>query len=124
MELTQKPGAVQAVAVAMEAVEEMLRASAKFPPFNSGHEGYAVLLEEVEELKDEIFWGPTKGGIITIDLRDEPFPPMEEEAKEDRQARRVKLMREEAIQVAAMAMRFVIDVCDREATSNTGETNA
>lgn len=35
---------------------ELLRANKKFPPFNSGHEGYAVLLEEVEELKENVFW--------------------------------------------------------------------
>ena len=29
-------------------------ANEKFPPFNSVHEGYAVLLEEVEEAKAEI----------------------------------------------------------------------
>lgn len=33
---------------------EVLRAIAKFPPFNSGHEGYAVLKEEVDELWDDV----------------------------------------------------------------------
>lgn len=62
--------------------DELHRATDKFPPFNSAHEGYAVILEELDELWEEI-----KG-----------------EASPSR-------MREEAIQVAAMAVRFVYDVC-------------
>lgn len=75
---------------------ELARARAKFPAFNSAHEGYAVLLEEVEELKNEVFWGPSK-----------PYG-------------RAALMRAEAIQVAAMALRFIEDICDR-ATQGTEE---
>ena len=66
-----------------QALEEYGRASRKFSPFNSAHEGYAVLREEVDELWDEV-------------KRNGP----------------VSRMREEAIQIAAMAIRFVIDVCD------------
>lgn len=62
---------------------EYERAAAKFPKFNSAHEGYAVLLEEVDELWDEVKKNP----------------------------RNATAMRTEAIQVAAMAMRFLIDCC-------------
>jgi len=65
--------------------EEYKRASAKFPAFNSRHEGYAVLKEEVDEL-----WDSIKGNYAT------------------------NLTREEAIQIAAMAIRFVHDVCQDE----------
>lgn len=65
-----------------EITEELDRAMMKFPTFNSCHEGYAVLLEEVDELWDAI---KTKG---------EGSPEVEEEA----------------IQVAAMAIRFLHDV--------------
>ena len=68
-----------------EVQTEFERASSLYPAFNSAHEGYAVLLEEVEELWDEV----------------KKSPKRREPAK----------MREEAIQVAAMAMRFVNDVC-------------
>lgn len=34
--------------------EELARANEKFPGFNSNHEAYAVLLEEVEELQTEV----------------------------------------------------------------------
>ncbi len=67
-----------------EVVAEWQRASAKFPPFHSGHEGIAVLREEYRELEDEVFWG-------------------KDPAK----------LREEAVQTAAMGLRFITDVCDR-----------
>jgi hypothetical protein len=67
---------------------EAIDASTKFRPFNSAHEGYGVLLEEVDELWEEV---------------------------KVKQSRRDKeKMRAEAIQVAAMALRFVVDVCDSE----------
>ena len=55
---------------------EVRRAEAKFPPFNSAHEGWAVLQEEVDEMWDAI--------------------------KEND----VEHARKEAVQVAAMAVRF------------------
>lgn len=55
------------------------------PPYSSPHEGYAVLLEEVEELKAEVF---------------------KQQAKRSRQDMYV-----EACQVAAVAIRFMTDCC-------------
>jgi hypothetical protein len=63
-------------------VQEYLRARSIHAPMHSGHEGYAVILEELEELKDIIF------------------------TKHPDKAR----MREEAIQVAAMALSFVLEI--------------
>ena len=64
--------------------EELKRALTKFPrPQNSPHEGYAVLLEEVDELWDHV--------------------------KAD--TGRSSEARKEAIQIAAMAMRYVLEVC-------------
>jgi len=70
--------------VLSEVRTEVIRASNKYPPFNSEHEGYAVLLEEVDEL-----WVEVKKNPKTRDL-----------AK----------VRAEAIQVAAMAVRFLKDL--------------
>lgn len=72
--------------LAVRDVEEELRAARRAHPgrFNSAHEGFAVLKEEVDELWDE------------VKARD----------------RDMSAMREEAIQVAAMALRFIEDVCD------------
>ena len=60
---------------------EYQRATEKFGPFASYHEGYAVLKEEVEELWDEI-----KG------------------------QQRNDVLLEKAIQIGAMAMRFIMDL--------------
>lgn len=79
----RKPGHMS---IASEVVEEVNRATDMFPrPQFSAHEAYAVLKEEVDELWDEV-----KG------------------KHPERQTR----MREEAIQVSAMAIRFVHEVCD------------
>lgn len=71
---------IEMVSVSGEVLTELERASAKFPPFHSQHEGFAVLKEEVDELWQEVKHGTPERA------------------------------REEAIQVAAMAIRFVLDV--------------
>ena len=65
--------------------EEYKSASNRYPPFNSAHEGYAVILEEMDELWLEVKKSPKK--------------------------REPDKMREEAVQVAAMALRFLVDCC-------------
>jgi len=70
---------------AMNQVAVELRvAMQKHKPFNSAHEGYAVILEELDELKTEV-WKNEK-------LRD---------------SGRLRL---EARQVAAMAIRFMVEL--------------
>lgn len=64
------------------AVDELLRAQGLHRPMASAHEGYAVLLEELDELWDEV-----------------------RKKNPDK-----KRMREEALQVAAVALRFIHDV--------------
>lgn len=73
---------------AQEALHEVEDAAAKWPPFNSAHEGYGVLLEEVEELKAHVWTNQKR--------------------------RKLDEMRKEAIQVAAMAIRFAAEVCGEE----------
>jgi len=63
--------------------QEFERATSKHGKFNSAHEGYAVILEEVDEL-----W---------------------EEVKKQYEKRNNMEMRKEAIQVATMAIRFIVD---------------
>lgn len=60
--------------------DELIRATERFGPMASAHEGYAVILEELDEMWDEV------------------------------KANSTKRAREEAVQVAAMATRFLIDV--------------
>jgi len=61
---------------------EFESATKKFGKFNSTHEGYAVIKEEVDELWDAIKGNASKN-----------------------------FLEEEAIQVAAMALHFLVDCC-------------
>jgi glutamyl-tRNA reductase len=65
---------------------ELLIARHLFPRMNSAHEGWAILKEEVDELWDEV--------------------------KKNPQTRAISKMKKEAIQVAAMAARFIEDCCN------------
>lgn len=80
----EAPNALAAheVDAAMEILQEYRTASAAHGEFNSAHEGYAVILEELDEL-----W---------------------EEVREKKQS--IERMRREAVQIGAMAMRFIVDV--------------
>lgn len=68
--------------------KELKFAIANYPEFNSAHEGYSVLAEEVDELWDHV--------------------------KVKQRNRDGEAMQKEAIQVAAMAIRFAIDVCAKQ----------
>lgn len=67
-----------------EVRHELEEATRQYSSFRTAHEGYAILLEEVDELWDEIKKKPT-----------------------ERDSRK---LRAEAKQVAAMALRFMIDL--------------
>lgn len=79
--ITLKPSTAEAIRIEMESIPEKYQ-----KPFNSVHEGLAVLREEYVELENEIFFGEKKAGVRDI-------------WKER--------IRTEAIQVAAMAARIV-----------------
>lgn len=68
--------------------QEFHKAQQAHPPMASVHEGYAVILEELDELWDEVKQRPSKRVISAIRL--------------------------EAIQVAAMALRFLVDLVPEE----------
>lgn len=65
-------------------IEEYRKASVMFPEMHSYHEGYAILKEEVDELWEEI----------------KAHPPQSYDK-----------IRKECTQVAAMALRFLVDLC-------------
>jgi hypothetical protein len=77
-----------------EIVEEVLcyviSDSEKYGTFNTTHEAYGILLEEVDELWDEI--------------------------KKKRRKRDMSKMREETIQVAGIAIRFALDMKKKDYT--------
>ena len=68
-----------------EVRKELASATEKFPPFHSGHEGYAVIKEELDELWEEV-------------------------KKKQSTPGRAEAMYKEALQVAAMALRFMVDL--------------
>lgn len=69
-------------------VDEFTHACSKFGSMSSAHEGYAVLLEEVDELWDHV--------------------------KMKQFERDMKAMRKEAVQIAAMALKFIVQVCQHD----------
>lgn len=72
-------GPLYAVAIS-DVAAEAKSARRKFAPFNSSHEGYAVLAEELDELWDDV------------------------------KANNLEHAIEEAVQVGAMAVRFIADM--------------
>lgn len=85
--------------------KELADANKKFPLFNSSHEGYAVLLEEVEETQDEL-------ALLKMHL-EKSWQYIKNNDKESQIEHicyvqgRAKKLACEAIQVAAMAQKFV-----------------
>ena len=69
--------------IIQELRDEYYKATVDFPSFRSAHEGYAILLEEMDELKAEVF----------------------------RKTRLDYQLRKEALHVAVMAIRFITDLC-------------
>jgi hypothetical protein len=63
--------------------DEYQKATRKFGSFHGRHEGYAVILEELDELWDEVKADAGNGPVSA-----------------------------EAVQVAAMGLRFLTDCCD------------
>ena len=68
--------------------DEVTVALKNYPAFHSAHEGFAVLKEEVDELWDEV--------------------------KKKPDARSKAKMKAECIQIAAMAIRFSLELCDKD----------
>ncbi len=73
--------------IVTDVVQELTTAMGNYGPMASAHEGWAVLYEEVDELWD----------LVKV-----------KQSKHNYEA-----MYEECIQVAAMALRFAHDICNR-----------
>ncbi len=71
---------------ARDSLVEIEKAVANWPKFNTAHEAFAVLKEEVDELWDHV--------------------------KTNQKKRDIESMKAECIQVAAMALRFAAEICN------------
>ena len=74
--------------IAALVIDEAERGVLKWGPLNSAHEGFGVIHEEIDELKEHV-WMKQKN-------------------------RNLEEMKGEAIQLAAMALRFAHEVCSEE----------
>ena len=83
--MTQSLRHYMASAIAEKVKEEIDKSESKYGPFHSLHEGLAVLREEYKELEEAIFWGVNETG-------------------------NTQCVKNEAIQVAAMAMKIAMMV--------------
>lgn len=72
---------------------ELRSAQANYPAFNSLHEAYSVLREEMDELWEEVRKKQKVGSEVNLE--------------------RVAGARREGIQVVAMALRLLLDCCDK-----------
>lgn len=84
-EISPSPSSIKRVLEDTEA--ELRKAITSYPSFHTAHEGYAILLEEVDEL-----WAEVK--------------------KKQGSEARPERIRKEAVQVAAMALRLILDTTD------------
>jgi hypothetical protein len=83
--------------VAADVVKEHMRARTIHAPMHSLHEGYAILKEEVDEFWDLVKMNRTK---------------MSDEALEAHYQK----LKEELIQISAMAQRLIVDVVEKGPT--------
>jgi hypothetical protein len=97
-------GAAMKTASAEAVRAELARARAKYPDFHSSHEGHSLIREELEEL-----WDLVKADHSTrpSDLNAFGYKSPPNSPPSYRQ-----MMRDECIQVAAMAIRFIEDLCE------------
>ena len=86
--IVENNAAMMLTDAAEAALAEAMRAAAAWPPYNSAHEGFAVINEEFDELKTHVWTNQKR--------------------------RDLEAMRVEAIQLAATAIRFAADCCTEE----------
>ena len=96
--------------------EELARANDKFPGFASNHEAYAVLLEEVEELGDDLDTMTCEmGGLWRFTKAQKAFDTRVPKHSLERINRAAINAAMEAIQAAAMAKKWIA-LLDKEKT--------
>lgn len=82
------PNSIEVSRAVGEVLQEAGEAIRNWPPYNSAHEGYGVIAEEFRELEEWVF--------------------MKQKNRDPEK------MRKEARQLAAVAIRFMVEVCNEE----------
>lgn len=88
--------------------EEMERATKKISPFNSPHEGYAIIQEEIDELDQEFLSLHNRQDELWSDIKSNWVGGQLDKA-ESLHFYAIQIIKE-AIQVGAMAKRFLKDI--------------
>lgn len=107
--------------VMKEIQQELNRANEKFPLFNGPHESYAVILEEAEETEEAledakrsivILWDKIRGKDVASFLEEVTSPA--------HLAEEFALVACEAIQTAAMCLKYGLSIDQEEKEKETG----
>lgn len=107
--------------VMQEVQQELNRANEKFPLFNSPHESHAVILEEAEETEEAledakkslaVLWDKVRGKEVASFLEEVTHPGY--------LAEKFVLVACEAIQAAAMCLKYGLSVDQEEPEAETG----
>lgn len=85
---------------------ELQKAFEKFPSFASPHEGIAIIEEEFLELRNEVFWGYKIAKAESYEAAMNKLSITPEQIWH-------RKMEKEAVQLAAMALRLVIDITSK-----------
>lgn len=89
--------------------ETYIKARTKHAPMRGPHEGYAVILEELDELWDEVKkWQPEPSAALEITYTRQSSEAEKQWAKYNENMRD---MTKEARHTAAMCLAFLLEVC-------------
>lgn len=102
-------------------MDELQRENASFPLFNSKHEGYAVIKEELEETREALDTLESSIAILWESVREKRVPSFitDFNTTEDMHAQAVAVAAE-AIQTAAMILKYDLSLSDKAESGGKG----
>ncbi len=108
-------------AVEKAVMDELQRANASFPLFNSKHEGYAVIKEELEETREALDTLESSVAVLWENVRGKQVPSFitDFNTTEDMHAQAVAVAAE-AIQTAAMILKYDLSLADKAENGGKG----
>ena len=108
-------------AVEKAVMDELQRANDSFPLFNSKHEGYAVIKEELEETREALDTLESSVAVLWENVREKQVPSFitDFNTTEDMHAQAVAVAAE-AIQTAAMILKYDLSLADKAENGGKG----